>query len=47
MEIVEKNHADTPAKWYYKLKAAHLAARRNGGVLEHPLKEPITLHWRS
>ena len=38
--------ADTPAKWYYKLKAAHLAAR-NGGVFEHPLKEPVTLRWRS
>jgi len=39
--------ADTPAKWYYKLKAAHLAARRNGGVFDHPLKEPVTLRWRS
>ena len=38
--------ADTPAKWYYKLKAAHLAAR-HGGVFEHPLKEPVTLRWRS
>ena len=39
--------ADTPAKWYYKLKAAHLAARDNGGTFEHPLKEPVTLRWRS
>lgn len=38
--------ADTPAKWYYKLKAAHLAAR-NGGIFDHPLKEPVTLRWRS
>ncbi len=39
--------ADTPAKWYYKLKAAHLAARRSGAPLEHPLKGPVTLRWRS
>jgi phenylpropionate dioxygenase-like ring-hydroxylating dioxygenase large terminal subunit len=39
--------ADTPAKWYFKLKAAHQAARRHGGPLEHPLKEPVTLRWRS
>ena len=39
--------ADTPAKWYYKLKAAHLAARANGGIFQHPLKEPVTLRWRS
>jgi phenylpropionate dioxygenase-like ring-hydroxylating dioxygenase large terminal subunit len=39
--------ADTPAKWYYKLKAAYLAARRNGGLFDHPLKGPVTLRWRS
>jgi hypothetical protein len=39
--------ADTPAKWYFKLKAACLAARQHGGPLEHPLKEPVTLRWRS
>ena len=39
--------ADTPAKWYFKLKAAQLAARHNGGRFEHPLKEPVTLRWRS
>jgi len=39
--------ADTPAKWYYKLKEAYLAARRNGGAMEHPLKGPVTLRWRS
>ena len=38
--------ADTPAKWYYKLKAACLASRRNGTAFEHPLKGPITLRWR-
>jgi len=39
--------ADTPAKWYYKLKAAHLASRQNGTAFEHPLKGPVTLRWRS
>ncbi|TAL09018.1 MAG: aromatic ring-hydroxylating dioxygenase subunit alpha [Nitrospirae bacterium] len=39
--------ADTPAKWYYKLKAAYLASCRSGNVFEHPLKEPVTLRWRS
>ncbi len=39
--------ADTPAKWYYKLKSALLAARRNGSAFEHPLKGPVTLRWRS
>lgn len=39
--------ADTPAKWYFKLKAAHVAAKQHGGPLEHPLKEPVTLRWRS
>lgn len=39
--------ADTPAKWYYKLKAAYLTSRRNGTAFEHPLKGPVTLRWRS
>ena len=39
--------ADTPAKWYYKLKAAYLASRRNGVAFDHPLKGPVTLRWRS
>jgi phenylpropionate dioxygenase-like ring-hydroxylating dioxygenase large terminal subunit len=39
--------ADMPAKWYFKLKVAHLAARQHGGPLEHPLKGPVTLRWRS
>ena len=39
--------ADTPAKWYYKLKAAHLAASQSGRPMDHPLKGPITLRWRS
>jgi phenylpropionate dioxygenase-like ring-hydroxylating dioxygenase large terminal subunit len=39
--------ADMPARWYYKLKAAYLAARQHGGALDHPLKGPVTLRWRS
>ncbi len=39
--------ADTQAKWYFKLKAAYLAAQRDGRPLDHPLKEPVTLRWRS
>lgn len=39
--------ADMPAQWYGKLKAAYLAARQNGGHLDHPLKEPVTLRWRT
>jgi hypothetical protein len=39
--------ADMPAKWYYKLKAAHLASVQTGKPMEHPLKERVTLRWRS
>ncbi|MCH7986166.1 MAG: aromatic ring-hydroxylating dioxygenase subunit alpha [Acidobacteria bacterium] len=39
--------ADRPAKWYFQLKAAHLEARRTGRPMEHPLKGPVTLRWRS
>ena len=39
--------ADTPARWYFRLKAAHLAARQRGSALDHPLKGPVTLRWRS
>lgn len=39
--------ADMPAKWYYKLKAAHLASVQSGQPMDHPLKERVTLRWRS
>ena len=39
--------ADMPARWYYKLKAAHLASLQTGQPMEHPLKESVTLRWRS
>ena len=39
--------ADTPSKWYYKLKAAHLASVQTGQPLDHPLKTRVTLRWKS
>lgn len=39
--------ADTPAKWYFKLKSAHLASVQTGQPFEHPLKGPVTLRWKS
>jgi hypothetical protein len=39
--------ADMPAKWYYRLKAAHLASVQTGQPFDHPLKERVTLHWKS
>jgi hypothetical protein len=39
--------ADMPAKWYYKLKAAHLASVQTGQSFDHPLKERVTLRWKS
>ena len=39
--------ADRPAKWYFALKAAHLEAKRSGGVMKHPMAGPVTLRWRS
>jgi phenylpropionate dioxygenase-like ring-hydroxylating dioxygenase large terminal subunit len=39
--------ADLPAKWYYKLKAAHLASVQTGRPMDHPLKERVTVRWRS
>ncbi|MDE3105509.1 MAG: Rieske 2Fe-2S domain-containing protein [Acidobacteriota bacterium] len=34
--------ADKPAKWYFALKQARLK-----GTGDHPLREPVTLRWRS
>ncbi len=34
--------ADRPAKWYFALKQARLE-----GTDRHPLREPVTLRWRS
>ena len=39
--------ADRPTKWYYKLKAAHLASIQTGQPFDHPLKERVTLRWKS
>jgi phenylpropionate dioxygenase-like ring-hydroxylating dioxygenase large terminal subunit len=39
--------ADRPAKWYFQLKAAHLASLRTGEPFRHPMSGPVTLKWRS
>lgn len=39
--------ADQPARWYLELRAAHLRARHSGQPVQHPLRSPVTLHWRS
>ncbi|MGC2164215.1 MAG: Rieske 2Fe-2S domain-containing protein [Silvibacterium sp.] len=39
--------ADRPAKWYFALKQARLEATRTGESAQHPMKEPVTLRWRS
>jgi phenylpropionate dioxygenase-like ring-hydroxylating dioxygenase large terminal subunit len=39
--------ADRPAKWYFQLKAALMESRQTGLPMQHPIKEPTTLHWRS
>ena len=42
--------ADRPAKWYFALKQARLAAGRQAtpnGERGHPMVGPVTLHWRS
>jgi hypothetical protein len=39
--------ADQQAKWYHKLKAAHVTSLQTGQPLDHPLKGPVTLRWRS
>ena len=39
--------ADTPARWYYRLKDAYLEAQRTGNAISHPIKAPVTLRWRS
>ncbi|MCI0488075.1 MAG: aromatic ring-hydroxylating dioxygenase subunit alpha [Blastocatellia bacterium] len=39
--------ADRPARWYFQLKAAYLDSLRTGEPMEHPIPDPVTLHWRS
>jgi phenylpropionate dioxygenase-like ring-hydroxylating dioxygenase large terminal subunit len=42
--------ADRPAKWYFALKQARLAAASSvtpNAELSHPMSGPVTLHWRS
>ncbi len=46
-KLILIDDADTQAKWYFQLKQAYQKAQANGGKMEHPLKEPVTLRWRS
>lgn len=46
-KLILIDDADTQAKWYFQLKNAYQKAQQNGGEMEHPIKEPITLKWRS
>ena len=43
--------ADRPAKWYFALKQARLAAAEGGAQVAHPpvhpMSGPVTLRWRS
>ncbi len=42
--------ADRPAKWYFALKQARLAAASStmpNAEQPHPMSGPVTLHWRS
>jgi hypothetical protein len=45
--LMRIDDADTPAKWYYKLKAAYLMSAQTGQPLDHQLKERVTLRWKS
>lgn len=40
------NDADVQAKWYYRLKKAYAAWRKDGTPFENPVRE-TTLRWRS
>jgi phenylpropionate dioxygenase-like ring-hydroxylating dioxygenase large terminal subunit len=41
------NDADMQAKWYFRLKDAWDEAQRTGKPFEHPVREEVTLRWRS
>lgn len=46
-KLILIDDADTQAKWYFQLKNAYQKSQQNGVEMEHPLKEPVTLRWRS
>ena len=46
-KLILIDDADTQAKWYFQLKKAYLKAQENGENMQHPIKEPVTLKWRS
>jgi phenylpropionate dioxygenase-like ring-hydroxylating dioxygenase large terminal subunit len=39
--------ADMQAKWYYRLRKEWEAAQAEARAFDHPIKEPVTLKWRS
>ncbi len=39
--------ADMQAKWYYRLKKEWEGSQAEGRPFEHPIKDPVTLKWRS
>lgn len=41
------NDSDVQAKWYFKLKRAWTKAQETGEDFVHPVKEEVTLRWRS
>ena len=46
-KLILIDDADTQAKWYFQLKEAYQKAQQNGGKMKHPIKESVTLKWRS
>ena len=46
-KLILIDDADTQAKWYFQLKKAYLKSQENGSEMEHPIKESVTLKWRS
>ena len=39
--------ADRPAKWYFALKQARQEAEESNRPLQHPMRRPSNLRWRS
>lgn len=46
-KLILIDDADTQAKWYFQLKKAYQKALESGAEMEHPIKESVTLKWRS
>jgi phenylpropionate dioxygenase-like ring-hydroxylating dioxygenase large terminal subunit len=39
--------ADRAARYYQQIKGAYLEARRTGGEMVHPMRGPVSLHYRN